>query len=43
MLDSKYAPINLLKFGLAIPSMLAYGLISYISFTFLWHFIPYMF
>ena len=40
MLDSKYAPLNLLKIGLAIPSLLAFGLVSYISYTFLFIFIP---
>ena len=43
MLDSPWAPINFFKIGAFIPSLLAYGLITYISHVFLLEFIPVLF
>ena len=43
LLDSKYAPCRLVKFGMAIPMGLVIALITYISYTFIWLFIPHYF
>ena len=43
MLDSKWADFGCLKFALAIPSVLAFGLVSYITYIFQWVFIPAMY
>ena len=40
LLDSKYARCSCLKIGMAIPMGLVIALISYISYTFVWKFIP---
>ena len=42
MLDSVFAPLTPLKVGMALPSLLAYALISYISYTFLFKFLPFV-
>ena len=41
LLDSVFAPLTPLKIGMALPSLLAYALISYISYTFLFKFLPF--
>ena len=43
LLDSSYARFNLLKVCMAIPWGLVIALISYISYTFYWTFLPYFF
>ncbi len=42
LLDQKYATFNIFKIGLAIPAILAGALVEYISYTFIWRFIPEM-
>ena len=40
VLDSIYTNFNLRKIGMAVPSLLAFCLICYISYIFFWFFIP---
>lgn len=42
-LDSKYTRCGLLKFGMAIPFGGVISLIGYISYQFIWNFIPHAF